>query len=97
MWYDARREAWAMLKVTRQTRAFFNLSEIAERWGTSVATVLRHHVQNEKLMTVRQGKAHLVKREDLIAHEVEIRNALQARIQEDIEKLRRLDAPLPTD
>lgn len=76
-------------------QVFFNLSEIAERWGTSVATVLRFHVQNNKLKTIRHGKAHLVTRNDLDDYEKRVRLDIQARIDSDMERLKRLHTPLP--
>ncbi len=78
----------------RTGAVYYNLTEIARRWGQSVATVLRYHVQPKLLPTIPAGRARWVSARDLAAYERKLRVLVEAKIAKYNRFLERLDAPL---
>lgn len=74
-------------------RIFVNLTEIAQRWRTTVASVLRYHVGVGRLMTTRAGRAHYVSVDDLARYEEKLKEAARRRYEEQRD---RLSQPLPS-
>ena len=73
-------------------KVFVNLSEIAERWGSTVASVLRYHVGSGRMSSRRAGRAHYVAVSDLQGYEARLLSSLRARY--DAAKVR-FSQPLP--
>ena len=80
----------------QQGQVFLNLTEISMRWGISVSNILRTHVDDGRLSTIRNGKSHLVLVQDLARYEKRIASDLMNRIEQDTERLERLSVPLPS-
>lgn len=82
--------------TNRQGEVFLNLTEIARRWGISVSNILRTHVGDGRLTTLRHGRSHLVLVQDIARYEKRIASDLMNRIEQDTERLERLSVPLPS-
>ena len=79
-------------------RTFLNLTEIASRWGVTIASVLRYHLGTDKLSGIRVGNAHYVDVDQLSKYEAtlveKIKKKIAVQVKAAHEKIARLSKPL---
>lgn len=75
---------------------YFSASEIAERWGCGLDTVLRRDIEAGNLRSTRIGRAHWVSAADLEAYEERLGRQLAKEIKARQAVLDRLRLNKPT-